>query len=180
MKKGTKVFLSIILVTVILVGTFLIWDTFGFYYSTNSKHYESATKEYTLPAVDTLPEYKSVKYKYYEDWFLAFSSKAYSMIVKYDENTYKNQKEILYEPYENINEFEIVNSETDHQITRNFEPIIVDDFTFEMYSEWYPKCIYFIGVNDKTNEIAYIYFEDTDLDEINMPYSMFINSYCGW
>ena len=35
-------------------------------------------------------------------------------------------------------------------------------------------------INDKTNEIAYIFFEDTDLDEINMPYSMFINSYCGW
>lgn len=179
MKKGTKIFLSIILVTVILVGTFLIWDNFGFYYSTKSKYYESATSEHLLPAVGTLPEYKSVKYKYYENWFLAFSSKAYSMIVKYDEETYENQKKVIYEPYENINEYEFSNEEQ-NIVKRNLEPINVDRFSFEMYSEWYPKCIYFIGTNDKTNEIAYIYFEDTDLDDISMPYSMFINTYCGW
>lgn len=179
MKKGTKIFLSIFLVTIILVGIFLIWDTFGSYYSTNKKHYESATSEYLLPAIDTLPEHKSVKYKYYEDWFLAFSSRAYSMIVKYDEETYENQKKIIYEPYENINECEFSNDEQ-NIVKRNNESINVDGFSFEMYSENYPKCIYFIGTNDKTNEIAYIYFEDTDLDDISMPYSWFIETYCGW
>ncbi len=179
MKKGIKIFLSIFLITIIVFLFVLIWDLFGFKYSTNPKHYKEVAQEHILPNIEDLPRHKSVKYKYYQKNFLIFFSSAYSMIVKYDEDTYNNQKAILYEPYENINEMETSN-ETDNPIQRNNEPIIVDEFSFEMYSEWYPHCIYFIGTNDKTNQIAYIYFEDMDLDTIDLPYSWFIELYCGW
>ena len=179
MKKGIKIFLSIFLVlTIIFAG--ISWWWFGFFYSTSSYFYNQVSSyEYiALPTIDTLPEHKSVKYKYFKDYMGVFESEAYTMIVKYDEETYENQKKTIYEPLKNIEDLYLPNDED--EIKRNTSPIEFDGFSFEMYSVDYPKAIYFVGTNDETNQIAYIYFVDHDLDEISEPYSVFIDESCGW
>lgn len=173
MKKGVKIFLSIFFVVLLLFSA-LLWWWCGFFYSTSSYHYKQVSQyEYSpLPTIGSLPEHKSVKYKYFKDYMGIFESEAYTMIVKYDEETYKNQSKVIYEPFENI--------EDGYKVKRNTSPIELDGFSFEMYSIDYPKAIYFVGTNDETNQIAYIYFVDHDLDYISEPYSVFIDESCGW
>lgn len=180
MKKAIKIILIVILVIAIIFGGLFIWDLFGFRISTKAKYYEeiASGSEY-LPTADSLPEHKSVEYKYYQKNMLIFMSQSYTMIVEYDEETYKSQKDVAHLPFENINEF-ISSYEDEEEIVTNKETIELDGFSFKMYSEFFPKYIYFIGFNDETNQIAYIYFEDSDLDVIDEPYSTFIRTYCGW
>lgn len=182
MKKRTKIFLSIFLViTIILAGLFWWWC--GFFYSTSSYFYKQVSNsEYSpLPTIDSLPEHKSVKYKYFKDYMGIFESEAYTMIVEYDEETYNNQKIVIYEPFEALTDW----TDTDEDAwypekKKDTTPFEFKDFSFMMYSDDYPHYIYFIGTNDETNEIAYIYFADHDLDEISKPYSVFIDESCGW
>ncbi len=180
MKTAVKIILIVILVVSIIIGSLFIWDLFGFRASTKSKYYEevAATDDY-LPTIDSLPEHKSVKYKYYQNSMLAFVSYSYTMIVEYDEAIYNSQKDIAHLPFENIDKWTTYDGQENH-ITTNIDLIELDGFSFKMFSEYYPKEIYFIGTNDETNQVAYIYFEDTDLDVIDMPYSTFIRTYCGW
>lgn len=180
MKKAIKIILIVILILAIIVGSLFIWDLLGFRVSTKSKYYEElAISNKYLPTANSLPEHISVEYKYFQQNMLIFVSYSYTMIVEYDENTYNEQKEIAHLPFENIDEFTTYNGD-DNEIITNTSPIELDGFSFKMYSEFYPKYIYFIGTNDETNQIAYIYFEDTDLDVIDEPYSTFIKTYCGW
>lgn len=180
MKKAIKIILIVILILAIVVGGFFAWCMFGSRTSTKSTYYEEiATTDGGLPTVDSLPEHISVEYKYFEDYMLIFTSKAYTMIIEYDEDIYNEQKEIAHLPFENIDEWTTYNREDDEIIT-NTSPIELDGFSFKMFSEYYPKEIYFIGTNDETNQIAYIYFEDDDLDTISVSYSTFIRNSCGW
>lgn len=180
MKKAIKIILIVVLVIAIIVSGLFAWNLFGFRASTKSEYYEEiASASDYLPTVDSLPEHKSVEYKYFEDHMLIFTSQAYTMIVEYDEDTYKSQRNIAHLPFENIDNWTTYDGEV-NRVTTNIDPIELDGFSFKMYSEWYPKYIYFIGINDETNQVAYIYFEDTDLDVIDMPYSTFIRTYCGW
>ncbi len=179
MKKGTKIFLSIFLIIAIILGC-LIWWWCGFFYSTSSYFYNQVSQnEYNpLPTIASLPEHKSVKYKFFKDYMGVFESEAYTMIVKYDEDTYNAQKNIIYEPFEKTEEIFI--GYQPEELTRNTSPIELDGFSFEMFSKDFPKIIYFVGTNDDTSEIAYILYEDHDLDEISEPYSVFIDKCCGW
>lgn len=181
MKKGTKIFLSIFLV-VLFVFAGILWWWCGFFYSTSSFFYKQQSQyEYNiLPTVDSLPEYKSVKYKYFHDYMGVFESEAYTLIVKYDEETYEKQKSTLYKPFEELCDWTNTD-EYDYPLEKKeTKPFNFKDFSFVMYSDDYPHYIYFIGTNDKTNQIAYIYFLDHDLDEISRPYSVFIDESCGW
>lgn len=180
MKKALKIILIVILIIALIAGGLFVWQIFGSFKSNSAKYYEElADTSQLLPTADSLPEHISVEYKYFEDYMLIFTSKAYTMIVEYDKETYNTQKQIAHLPFENIDELTTYNGKEDEIIT-NTSPIELDGFSFKMYSEWYPKFIYFIGVNDETNQIAYIYFEDIDLDSISVPYSTFIDQYCGW
>ena len=69
MKKGTKIFLSIFLIIAIILGC-LIWWWCGFFYSTSSYFYNQVSQnEYNpLPTIESLPEHKSVKYKFFKDY----------------------------------------------------------------------------------------------------------------
>ncbi len=180
MKKAIKIILIVILVIAIIAGGIFIWDLFGFHISTKAKYYEEiAVEDDYLPTVNSLPEHKSVEYKYFQKNMLIYVSQSYTMIIEYDEETYKVQKEIAHLPFENIDKWTTYDGKENH-VTTNTSPIELDGFSFKMFSEYYPKEIYFIGTNDETNQIAYIYFEDIDLDEITEPYSLFIDMYCGW
>lgn len=179
MKKFIKIFGITSLVLTIILGC-LFWWWAGFSYSTSSRYYAqmSNSEFYSLPTIESLPKHESVKYKYFNDRMGIFDSKAYTMIVEYDEDTYKAQKDIVYETFEEIEEIFI--GYQPEELTRNTSPIELDGFSFEMFSRDFPKIIYFVGTNDETNEIAYILYEDHDLDSISVPYSTFIDQCCGW
>ena len=178
MKKVIKIILIVVLAISVVVGSIFIWYLFGSFKSSNPKYYnEIAEESYYLPTADSLPKHISVKYKYFEDYMLIFTSKAYTMIVKYDEETFNLQKDVIYLPFENSDE---TNPNNKEDFITNTSPIELDGFSFKMYSDFYPKYIYFIGVNDEKNEIAYIFFDDIDLDEIDTPYDVFIETSCGW
>ena len=53
------------------------------------------------------------------------------------------------------------------------------DFRLEKAGLWYPKEMYFVGINDDTNEIAYVFFQDYESDTV-WEYKDFLNSYAGW
>ena len=60
----------------------------------------------------------------------------------------------------------------------------LEDFDFRLISheyltESYPKSLSFIGINEKTREIAYVSFENMDLDSIS-DFSDFMSRACGW
>ena len=178
MKKGFKNILIVLLIISIIGASIFAWNLFGFSISTKSKYYEEvATRSNYLPTADSLPEHISLEYKYYEDYMFIFTSHAYTMIIEYDEKTYSSQKDVAHLPFENIDEW---TSSAEEELVTNTTPIELDGFTFKMYSEWFPKFIYFIGFNDETHQIAYIYFEDNDLGSISVPYSEFIRTSCGW
>ena len=180
MKKALKIVLIIILIVAIIISGLFAWCLFGFRASTKAEYYEElATQDDYLPTADSIPEHISVQYKYYEDYALIFMSQAYTMIVKYDEDTYNSQKDVVHLPFEKIDKWTTYDGEENY-VKTNTSPIELDGFSFKMFSEYYPHEIYFIGTNDETNEVAYIYFEDADLDVISEPYSTFIRTYCGW
>lgn len=116
-------------------------------------------------------EYKNISnYKYHS--MAIFSQEAYTTIVKYDKDNFQSKKS---------------NIESNHK----FYSVPVDDgdaepiFSYEGFSfrvelsDWYPKEMNLVGINDSTNEIAFITFYDYDLDTID-DYEEFLEYYCGW
>lgn len=97
---------------------------------------------------------------------------AYTTISKYDDNNFAKEKEKI-------------NQEFDFFETQVLEddpvPIFTKDgFEFKITSDsGYPKCMHLIGINNTTNEIAHIYFQDDDLDGV-LSFENFPDTYCGW
>ena len=104
-------------------------------------------------------EYKNISnYKYHS--MAIFSQEAYTTIIKYDKDNFQSKKS---------------NIESNHK----FYSVPVDDgeaepiFSYEGFSfrvelsDWYPKEMNLVGINESTNEIAFITFYDYDLDTID-------------
>jgi len=116
-------------------------------------------------------KYESIEsYKYHS--MAIFSQEAYTTIIKYDKDNFESKKS---------------NIESNHK----FYSVPVDDeeaepiFSYEGFSfrvelsDWYPKEMNLVGINESTNEIAFITFYDYDLDTID-DYEEFLEYYCGW
>jgi len=116
-------------------------------------------------------EYKNISnYKYHS--MAIFSQEAYTTIVKYDKDNFQSKK-------------------SDIESNHKFYSVPVDDgeaepvfsyggFSFRVeLSDWYPKEMNLVGINEATNEIAFITFYDYDLDTIT-DFGDFLNDYCGW
>ncbi len=61
----------------------------------------------------------------------------------------------------------------------------LDGYRFKMlstseYGLYYPKEIVFVGISEGNNEIAFVYFEDRDLDYIEDSFEDFLLDECGW
>ena len=58
----------------------------------------------------------------------------------------------------------------------------VEGFDFrleEIENHWYPKDMFFVGINKETKEIAYVKFYDDDLDSV-WDFSELLYNDCGW
>lgn len=118
-------------------------------------------------------------YKYYSEFGVFFTCDAGILICKYDDSTYKAQKNIVDTTY-------VFQTAPIDVSGYDVEPIVnIDDYQFRMlslegeYNLVYPKFLAFIATNDAENEIAYIWFYDVELDYIESMTDL-INNDCGW
>lgn len=116
-----------------------------------------------------------IAYKYFYN--AIFSDLAFTTIAKYDEQSFEKQKNQLVNEYK----FNYTSLEDDERITVSFNAY---GFDFSIVTDFegsyvYPKVVRLIGINETSNEIAYVDFENYDLDYID-DYEWFISSYCGW
>lgn len=116
-------------------------------------------------------KYESIEsYKYHS--MAIFSQEAYTTIAKYDDDNFDTEKSKIENSYKFYNT-PVGNEEA--------EPVFSSEgFSFRVeISDWYPKEMNLVGINEATNEIAFIAFYDYDLDTIT-DFGDFLNDYCGW
>ena len=120
-------------------------------------------------------EYEDIfNYKYHSTGI--FQQEAYTTILKYDNKNFEEEKNNIDMNYKFYNQ-PIVKAEPEPFFT--FEGF---DFRVEKNKspkEWYPKQLYLIGINEESYEIAYVYFQDYDLDCVS-DFNDILDFYCGW
>lgn len=52
-------------------------------------------------------------------------------------------------------------------------------FRLKVSEKVYPKVMYFVGINEESREIAFVYFNDVDLDCVG-EFDSIMYYYCGW
>lgn len=116
-------------------------------------------------------KYESIEsYKYHS--MAIFSQEAYTTIVKYDKENFESKKSNI---ESNHKFYSVPVDEEEAEPAFSYE-----DFSFRVeVSDWYPKEMNLVGINEATNEIAFITFYDFDLDTID-DYEEFLDYYCGW
>lgn len=126
---------------------------------------------------DRYGNYKDINHYYYLCTGI-FQEACNTTIVEYTDEEFENEVKRL-------------NSENTFYEKAVLPEDPVPVFTFEGFDfrlkkpqneddyDYYPKCMNFIGVNNATNEIAYVHFEDGDLDGV-FDFETLMYSYCGW
>lgn len=124
----------------------------------------SAIKKYYGGYYDITPfaERGNVKKEcnyFYQDNMAIFTSVSSVLIAEYSENDFKEQKEFLER-----------RKQIDTDIGEKWckEPFSINNWVFIVDGESEPaKNLIIFGFNEKKNKIAYIKFNDNDLDDIN-------------
>lgn len=131
---------------------------------------------YDMPTQADLDACQSCRFDYTAKRVSIFESHAYILVCKYPEEAYIAQKEVVnrkYKPFTGE-----IPGEGNNALENEFE---LDGFSFTAAEGGnYPKRMLFVGGSDGTNEIAYIYFYDTDLDYISGSMPEFILEDTGW
>ena len=134
-----------------------------------------------LPSVEEMGEYGELKAKHQHTDYFIFQSDAYILKATYSKDVFDSQKDIIMDNYsfqETVIDYGKETIEKDASFT-------FDGFRFQMlslkeYNLYYPKQIVFIGFSEKTNEIAFVFFNDIDLDCISDSFEEFLVEECGW
>lgn len=167
--KKAVIIISIILF-VILIAFGLLFNAF---FGEVTRRGNLAVKKYNGGYYDVTPyeqrgnTQKETNYFHQKNMgiFTAISS---VLTADYFENDYQEQKEIL------------MNSKTDEAIGKNWsaESFSIDEWFFIVDKESTPpKSLTIFGFNDEKQKIAYIKFNDRDLDEITESPQEFFNMY---
>lgn len=134
-----------------------------------------------LPSVAEMGNFSELEFKYQHKRGFFMDSEAYILKVNYSEKSFQKHVDNFLNDYsfqESVVNFgeKTAKKETDFQF---------DDFKFKMlslkeYDLHYPKQIAFIGVSEKYNEIAVVYYSDIELDYIEDSFEEFLVEECGW
>lgn len=175
-------FVMLAFVGIFMTATF--WGQFASleHYSDNAAKapYKQATENFdTMPALDEIGKPEKLDYYHYFSVQAIFNRESDILICTYDEQEYKEQKELLDQTYV----FQTEDMEAHSYACTPYAE--VDGFVFRVlsfaeYELYYPKYIRMFGTNDQTNQIVYIAFDDTDLDYISRSLAEFIKEDCGW
>lgn len=109
---------------------------------------------------------------------LMFESDAYVLKVTYGDEVFDRQKDYINNNY--VMQEKVYENRTEREAS-----FTLDGFYFRMLSQneyklYYPKTIAFIGVSEESNEIAYVFYGDVDLDYIGSSFPDFLIEDCGW
>lgn len=147
-----------------------------------------AAEDEKMPELSDLGEYISVNTLYHYGMIYIYEWEAYNLIVEYREEDYESAKANAQEKY--TFETEALKGERNIGYNAWEDVSISPSFTFEgyqmnllkqgeSYSERFPKLMYFVGFNDETHKIAYVYFKDPDLDSVSSMDEV-LTRFCGW
>lgn len=187
-KKRTKIFLIILAVLLVVAAAFLItaYLTFRSEVETSTDindyiAYTSSTPSededpVVMPELETLGNLTDTDFLYRYKTNVIYDLTVYRLTVSYDEEDYEKEKALLdsrYAFYDSpISESEAKN----HALAVDFEyrgysfRTVRDDSAATLF---YPRQMFFVGTNDKKKTIAYIYYEDSELDYLTSFPSFF-------
>lgn len=135
----------------------------------NSGNYIDEYAKKFMPSIDELPKFKDIEYQHDEINLIIFESNSMTLVVNYDEDIYKKEKESLEYKYTFFKE-EIPFDDIEYVMPKYEFSINSYDFRVgeNKYgsSQDYPKSFGMVGTSDEKNSIAYLYFQDFDLDYI--------------
>lgn len=168
-----KKYLIIILITFILCITVYSKSRSNIKYYLNSGTSIDSIAKDIMPNLDDLPKYENIAYKYTHKSIIIFESDSVALVVKYDDKTYKSEKDKLAKKYTFLDHKIAFNGSESEYIIPEYE-FSVNSYTFKVVDEdvngkgntQFPKSFGMIGTSEKKNSIAYLYFYDTDLDLI--------------
>lgn len=167
--------IKVILSSVILLLTLAIFVFFSFFGNTvefrTFDNAEEIRDYYSDFDFKKFGEYESISnYKYHS--MSIFQQEAYTTILKYNKDNFDAEKSKI----ENSYKFYTMPIENEEA-----EPVFsYEGFDFRTeISDWYPKEMNLVGINEESHEIAYVSFQDYDLDSIS-DYEEFLDYYCGW
>ncbi|MDV3427316.1 MAG: hypothetical protein LIR50_09600 [Bacillota bacterium] len=139
-----------------------------------------------MPSLDDLPKNQSIAYKYTHKSFI-FESDSVALIVNYDDETFKSEKDKLTKKYTYLDKNVISSFDESKYYIPEYE-FSINSYTFNVIAEdgkhnmQYPHSFGMIGTSDKKKSIAYLYFYDTDLDyigekNVKHPMADFVKEY---
>ncbi len=183
-KKIVLIVVSVFLVLVTILCGLLAYFIFGVRekVSYDIKEWSNLEKTFTyLPSVDEMGKYTDLKVKYQHKDYFIFQSDTYILNATYSKEIFNKQKEAI------INNYSFQQTVIDYgeQTIEKDTHFTFDGFQFQMlslkeYNLYYPKRIVFVGVSEKNNEIAFVFFDDIDLDYISDSFQEFLVEECGW
>lgn len=185
--KIKKTWAKVVMCIVVLIASLFCFVGFcGFQEYESIKCYENEElqEQYAentnafMPALTEISKPEKLEYYHYEGSGAIFQWKSQSLICKYSDEEYLQQKASLEEKY--VFQTEII--KRDEYICES--TIEIDGYSFRMLSRTeyemdYPKDVVLIATNDATREIVYLSFYDQDLDYID-SLEGFILDNCGW
>lgn len=139
-----------------------------------------------MPAIEDLPTSQAVSYQYNRASIIIFETETLTLVVKYDEEIYKKEKEKLTEKYKFLDHKVISDYDKEKYYIPEYQ-FSINNYKFKVadesdsYKAEYPKSFGMIGISDEEKSIAYLYFYDYDLDYIQSdeesPMAGFVKKY---
>lgn len=179
-KTWTKVALCMA-VLIVSLFSFFAFIAFQEYEIINCYENEELQEKYVesdnsfMPELSEISKPEKLQYYHYEGSGFVFSWESKTLICKYSADEYLQQKASLDEKY-----IFMLDDRTNHQeLVTN-----IDGYSFRVLSSGeyemdYPKEVVLIATNDETKEIAYLSYDDQDIDYID-SLDEFILDDCGW
>lgn len=184
-----SIFASIICMIVIFVIAFYLFVLFGYstvdYYDGNDllhPYIENTGSNAFMPKLEDFEGADDVEYcSFYSVFGIFFDSYSHMLKLSYDSSAYEDECLRIDEKYQFFSDNPSEHFTDNTNETSIFE---VADYSFQMlkptaYTNDYPHDIIFIGRNDATSQIIYIWFIDYDLDYI-YDFEDFIYKDCGF
>ncbi len=165
-----KIFVAAIMLILVFVGSSLFYLLGG---SAEFTVFENATvDEFETTFFEYPDNYKNAQvYRYSDSSF--FSLESETLILKYDENDFIKAKSEITQNYHFFTE-------------EDFNGDILPEFEYEKFDfsicksdKNFPQVIYFIGFNDETDEIAFVWFNNLELDRVS-DIELLLSIDCGW
>lgn len=176
--KKTLIIIASVIVSIIAIFALCVW-IFGFSTTTNNsltdyteRRASSSISQQVMPNLDDLLVYKDIYYQYRHKRMLIFSADTMLLVVTYDEATYQAEKSKL-------NDFDYLQEPSVYKDRRTGkdtyllpEPeFSINSFNFKVLNRTngfeFPKYIGIIATSDEKNSIAYLYYDDVDMDYIS-------------